>query len=130
MFKFLRFLRSFASDSKNYFFSLYIIYKITFIKKVINHKEYALIDILQSCPSFNKVNTYKWFNEKTYKLSDSYNPENRTQSFEKSFETNRFSFGIFYIHKEKTIFGDNCGIYEKSQVYLLRITLNKKNLWI
>ncbi|NKQ39717.1 MAG: hypothetical protein HF967_09690 [Methanosarcinales archaeon] len=24
------------------------------------------------------MNTYKWFNEKTYKLSDSYNPENRT----------------------------------------------------
>ena len=96
------------------------------IKKAINHKGYALIDILQPCPSFNKVNTYKWFNEKTYKLADSHNPADRVHAFEKSLEKERLPLGIFYIHKEKTTFEDNCGIYKESQIPLFRRTLNKE----
>ena len=40
------------------------------LKKAITHKGYALVDIFQPCVSFNKINTYKWFKENTYYLSD------------------------------------------------------------
>jgi 2-oxoglutarate ferredoxin oxidoreductase subunit beta len=40
------------------------------IKLAKEHKGYALIDVFQPCVSFNKINTYKWYAEKVYKLED------------------------------------------------------------
>ncbi len=36
------------------------------MKEAISFSGYALIDILQPCVSFNKVNTYSWYNERVY----------------------------------------------------------------
>jgi 2-oxoglutarate ferredoxin oxidoreductase subunit beta len=36
------------------------------LKKAISHKGYALVDILQPCVTYNKLNTYQWFKENTY----------------------------------------------------------------
>jgi len=38
------------------------------MKKAIKHKGAAIIDILQPCVSFNNVNTYKWYQDRVYKL--------------------------------------------------------------
>ena len=38
------------------------------MKQAIEFPGYALIDILQPCPSFNKVNTYQWYNERVFIL--------------------------------------------------------------
>ena len=38
------------------------------LKEAILFKGTALIDILQPCVSFNKINTYKWYNDRVYKL--------------------------------------------------------------
>jgi len=40
------------------------------IKEAKKHKGYALIDIFQPCVSFNKINTYQWYNKRVYKLED------------------------------------------------------------
>jgi len=36
------------------------------LKKAISHKDYALVDILQPCVTYNKLNTYQWFKANTY----------------------------------------------------------------
>ena len=36
--------------------------------QAINHKGYSLVDILQPCVSFNKVNTHKWYKDRIYSL--------------------------------------------------------------
>ena len=36
------------------------------IKAAYNYNGYAIVDILQPCPSFNKKNTPKWYEENTY----------------------------------------------------------------
>ncbi|MCR3921504.1 MAG: 2-oxoacid:ferredoxin oxidoreductase subunit beta [Firmicutes bacterium] len=36
------------------------------IKKALLFPGYALVDILQPCPSFNKLNTYAWYKERVY----------------------------------------------------------------
>lgn len=41
---------------------------------------FALLDILQPCLSFNKVNTFKWYKERVRELPDSYNPEDRDRA--------------------------------------------------
>lgn len=40
------------------------------IKQAIMHKGFALINILQVCTTFNKVNTFQWYKERIYKLED------------------------------------------------------------
>ena len=38
------------------------------IKEAILFKGTALVDILQPCVSFNKINTYQWYKERVFKL--------------------------------------------------------------
>ncbi len=39
---------------------------VDIIKKAIQHKGYALVDMLHPCVSFNKYNDFKWYKENTY----------------------------------------------------------------
>ncbi len=38
--------------------------------EAIRHPGYALLDILQPCISFNKINTYEWYRQRAYKLEE------------------------------------------------------------
>lgn len=47
---------------------------IDLIFQAIDHKGFALVDILQPCVSFNRVNTFKWYKERCKPLPNSYDP--------------------------------------------------------
>ncbi|MHC4156848.1 MAG: thiamine pyrophosphate-dependent enzyme [Planctomycetota bacterium] len=81
------------------------------LKKAMTHKGYALVDILQPCVTFNKVNTYQWFKEHCYYLEDSYAPHDRTEAFRRATEKDRLPLGVFYFNPNKKTFEDNVGIY-------------------
>lgn len=38
------------------------------IKAAIGYRGYALIDVLQPCTTFNKLNTYEWYEEQSYSV--------------------------------------------------------------
>ncbi len=40
------------------------------IKAAVNHKGFSLVDIMQPCISFNKINTFAWYKERSYILED------------------------------------------------------------
>jgi 2-oxoglutarate ferredoxin oxidoreductase subunit beta len=92
------------------------------IKAAISHKGYSLVDIFQPCPSFNKVNTYKWFKENTYYLDELHDKSNRLMAFEKAVEDDRFPLGIFYVN-EKPTFEENLRI--KTAGYRKKLDLDK-----
>jgi 2-oxoglutarate ferredoxin oxidoreductase subunit beta len=73
------------------------------IKEGIRHKGFALIDILQPCVTFNRINTFKWYAERVYKIDDNsrYDAADRLSAFEKAQEWgDRIPIGIFYqIHR-------------------------------
>ena len=72
---------------------------VNLIKKGITHKGFALIDILQPCPSFNHKNTYGWYRERVYKLEEeaNYDPSNKAAAFDKAQEWGeRIPIGIIY----------------------------------
>lgn len=52
------------------------------IKAAMAHKGYALIDVLQPCISFNKINTFKWYKDRVYELDTSYDPTDENAAYE------------------------------------------------
>ena len=86
------------------------------LKKAISHKGYALVDIFQPCVSFNKINTYQWFKERTYYLEDSYDPHNKNEAFKKATEKDKLPLGIFYINPDKKTFEESLNVYLDSSV--------------
>lgn len=67
--------------------------------EAIHHSGFALVDILQPCVSFNKINTFQWYQQRAYRLDKSHNQEDRVQAFTKSLEWgDTIPTGIFYRH--------------------------------
>lgn len=67
------------------------------IREAINHNGFALLDILQPCVTFNKINTYEWYKQRVYNIEPEYNPENRLEAFKKALEWGeRIPIGIIY----------------------------------
>jgi len=44
--------------------------------QAIDHRGFSLIDVLQPCHSFNRVNTFKWYKDRCKELPSSYDPTN------------------------------------------------------
>ncbi|TET28622.1 MAG: 2-oxoacid ferredoxin oxidoreductase [Candidatus Heimdallarchaeota archaeon] len=89
------------------------------MKKAIQHKGYALLDILQPCVSFNKINTYQWFKERIYYLEETHNPTNRLEALKRASEVEKFPLGIFYV-KDKPTFLEKHELYQKSSKPLFK----------
>lgn len=67
------------------------------MKAAIAHNGYALVDILQPCVSFNKVNTYAYYKERVYELDGAYDPTDKLKALEKSMEGGtKIPIGILY----------------------------------
>lgn len=75
---------------------------IDLIKKGINHEGFALIDILQPCPTFNKDNTYQWFHSKVYDLAtdEGFDHRNQELAWKKAQEAERLPIGLLYHNPE------------------------------
>jgi 2-oxoglutarate ferredoxin oxidoreductase subunit beta len=101
------------------------------IKKAISHKGYALVDILQPCVTYNKLNTYQWFKAKTYYLDSSYNPHDRMDALRRAAEGEKLPLGIFYLNPRPT-FEEKLGIYQENKDPLFKRNpdLYKLSEWI
>lgn len=63
----------------------------------INHKGFSLIDTLQPCVTFNKVNTYQWYRERITKLQDiGHDFENIESAIKISLEKESIATGIIF----------------------------------
>jgi 2-oxoglutarate ferredoxin oxidoreductase subunit beta len=87
--------RAFAGDQEQLIFIM---------KEALLHKGYALVDILQPCVSFNKVNTYAWYKERVQPLEAKYDPTDRVRAFERALQWgDKIPTGIFYKTDKHTI---------------------------
>jgi 2-oxoglutarate/2-oxoacid ferredoxin oxidoreductase subunit beta len=67
------------------------------MSSAINHKGFALVDILQPCVTFNRLNTFKWYRERVYHLEEDYDPTDRNAAFARAREWGeRIPTGILY----------------------------------
>ena len=71
--------------------------------EAIQYKGYSLVDIFQPCVTFNKINTFQWYNKRVYKLGDDYDPTDRLKAMEKAMEWgDRIPIGVIYREEKKT----------------------------
>lgn len=78
----------------------------------VRHKGFSLIDVLQPCISFNKMNTQAWYRERIYKLEEEtgYDCTDIIAAFQKSREWgDRIPLGILY-RNENPCFEDTIGL--------------------
>ena len=74
------------------------------MKEAVLHKGFSLLDILQPCVTFNKINTYDWYKQRVYNIEPEYNPENRIEAFKKALEwEDRIPLGIIYKNKRPVL---------------------------
>ena len=77
------------------------------MKEAFLHRGYALIDILQPCVSFNKINTWQWYQERVYQLDEDYDAHDYSAAVKKAQEWGeKIPLGIIY-RQEKPVFKDN-----------------------
>lgn len=94
--------------------------------EAIKYKGYALVDILQPCVSFNKVNTYQWYSKRVYKIDDSYDAANKLNAMEKAMEWGeRIPIGILY-KEDKQTFNDKIEFLKGNQVLVEKETNMEK----
>lgn len=75
---------------------------VALIKEAYHYPGYALIDILQPCPSFNKINTPKWYKDNTYYLED-HDPTDFNKAYElASHVTENVPLGVLYKVEKET----------------------------
>jgi 2-oxoglutarate ferredoxin oxidoreductase subunit beta len=98
------------------------------LKKAITHKGYAFVDIFQPCVSFNKINTYKWFEDNTYYLEESHEACDRVAAFKRGIEDEKLPLGIFYMNNEKKIFEENLSAYAENKEPIIGRKITKELL--
>lgn len=88
--------RSFAGD---------VMHLKEMIKQGIQHRGFSHIDALQPCVTFNKVNTYQWYQQRIYRLENTpgYDAGNRAMALEKAEEWGeKIAVGVYYKEERPT----------------------------
>ncbi len=74
------------------------------LQAAIAHEGYSIVDCLQPCVTYNKINTYEWYRSRTYKLEEEagYDPTDRNHVWAKAQEWgDRIPIGILYQSTER-----------------------------
>ena len=98
------------------------------IRRAIEHKGYSLVDVFQPCVSFNKLNTYKWFEENTYYLDDSHDPRDRVEAFRIAATGGKFALGVLYVNRDRKPFEAHLPAYAGSDLPLFKREVDRKKL--
>ncbi|MFH0787724.1 MAG: 2-oxoacid:ferredoxin oxidoreductase subunit beta [Pseudomonadota bacterium] len=73
------------------------------IQRAISHRGFSVVDILQPCVSFNKVNTHAWYKKRCYELPNDYDPTLWEMAMKKAMEWGeRIPVGVIYRNERPT----------------------------
>ncbi len=85
----------------------------TLIQASIRHKGFALIDVLQPCVSFNRIQTHGWYKKRIFDLADENHPAGDWQAAMARARQwgERIPIGLFYQELKET-FTDRIGVLD------------------
>jgi 2-oxoglutarate/2-oxoacid ferredoxin oxidoreductase subunit beta len=89
---------------------------VDLIKQAITHRGFSLVDVLQPCVSFNKVNTFAWYKQRCYTLGPEHDPANWEQAVKKADEFgDKIPTGVIF-KIEKPAFEDHLPVLKQGPV--------------
>ena len=95
------------------------------IAQAIRHRGTALVDILQPCVSFNKVNTYQWYKEHCYELGEEHDPTDHGQALRIALEFGeRIPLGVIY-KIEKPLFEEQFAVLKNGPLARQEVSREK-----
>lgn len=95
------------------------------IKGAISHQGLSLVDVLQPCVSFNKINTHKWYQDRVYEIQGKHDPSDWAGALELSREFgDRIPIGVLYQTKRKP-FGEHLPALEHGPLATEGVNLNE-----
>jgi 2-oxoglutarate ferredoxin oxidoreductase subunit beta len=73
----------------------------SFIERGMNHKGFALIEVLSPCVTQNKLNSYEWYKENICLLEEdsNYDPQDKRLAWEKLSASGKIPVGLIYEEK-------------------------------
>ena len=83
------------------------------IQQGLAHEGFALIDVLQPCVSFNKVNTFAWYKKRCYTLPDEYDSTDWQVAMQTAVEWgDKIPLGIIY-RNQRTSFEKRFSVLQR-----------------
>ncbi|PKN28882.1 MAG: 2-oxoacid ferredoxin oxidoreductase [Deltaproteobacteria bacterium HGW-Deltaproteobacteria-21] len=97
------------------------------IKEAMRVKGFSLVDVLQPCVTFDRVHTFKWYEERVYDIGEEgHDAKDMTSAILKSREWgNRVPIGVFYRNKKATSFEDQLAPLKKGPLKNLKLDPSK-----
>jgi 2-oxoglutarate ferredoxin oxidoreductase subunit beta len=81
------------------------------LKAAIAHRGFSLVDILQPCVTFNKVNTFAWFRERIAPLPSDHDAGDRDAALRLALAPSPLHLGIFYAGPGGAIFEEQFPVH-------------------
>ncbi|NIS81073.1 MAG: 2-oxoacid ferredoxin oxidoreductase [Anaerolineales bacterium] len=105
--------RTFAGDKEH---------MLRIFKEAIQHRGYALVDVLQPCIIFNRINTYDWYGARVYDVeTEGHDRRNKSTAWELAQDWgDRIPIGVLFQEERPT--------YEDQEVALQQGSLVKQEL--
>lgn len=78
---------------------------VELIKAAIEHRGFSIVEVMSPCVTFNKINTYAWFKENVYQVTDvpDHNRQNRTQAFDILMQPGKIPLGLLFQEQRPTL---------------------------
>ena len=73
----------------------------------IDHKGFAIIDTYSPCPTFNKVNTFKFYRDQALELPRDHVPSDVMQAWSRAQSTDPVYLGVLYRSEGESSFEDH-----------------------
>jgi 2-oxoglutarate ferredoxin oxidoreductase subunit beta len=77
---------------------------VDLLKQAVNHEGFSLVEVMSPCVTYNKINTYAWFKENTYYVTDdtAYDATNRNRAFDILNVEGKMPLGVIYREQRPT----------------------------
>jgi 2-oxoglutarate/2-oxoacid ferredoxin oxidoreductase subunit beta len=78
---------------------------VDLLKQAVQHEGFSLVEVMSPCVTYNKINTYAWFKQNVYYVTDdeTYDPTDRRQAFGALTSEGKIPLGVLYRESRPTL---------------------------
>jgi 2-oxoglutarate ferredoxin oxidoreductase subunit beta len=78
---------------------------VELLKAAVVHKGFSVVEVMSPCVTYNKINTYAWFKENVYYVSqdEAYDPHDRANAFEVLTREGKMPLGVLFSEERPTL---------------------------